>query len=49
LPAPHVVGPLTCGRLVQSLEHEPQVAGCERSVAQPVPLFAQSAKPAAHA
>lgn len=24
-PAPQLVGPLTCGRLVQSLVHEPQV------------------------
>jgi hypothetical protein len=44
----HVVGPLTCGRLVQSFAHDPHVAGFVRSVEQPVPAPVQSAKPAAH-
>jgi hypothetical protein len=47
-PLLHVVGPLTCERLVQSLPHEPHVAGRDMSVAHPVPAPAQSAKPAAH-
>ena len=43
-----LTSPLTCGRLVQSLEQEPQVLGWERSVVQPAPPLAQSAKPLAH-
>ena len=45
---PHVVGPLTWGRSVQSCPQAPQLAGCERSVVHPAPAPEQSAKPAAH-
>jgi hypothetical protein len=48
MPPLHVVGPLTLGRAVQSFPQAPQLAGCDRSVAQPAPVFAQSAKPGAH-
>jgi hypothetical protein len=37
-PAPHVTGPLTCGRPVQSCPHDPQCLGSvERFVSQSVP------------
>jgi hypothetical protein len=42
-PLPHVVGPLTWGRSVQSRPQAPQLAGCERSVVHPAPVLEQSA------
>lgn len=46
-PPRHATEPLTLGRLVQSLEHEPQRVGAVRSSGQPCPVAAQSPNPVA--